>query len=124
MEGLCPPSLDSEHDVVCEECKGARVVAVPDEESCPTNLLAMYNGKRDDDAEVSRAAAYQRKMGWPVEVRIPPLGQDVLDPLLPRLERLGHRWITHTRLALHLSPAWTSSSRRQRTSTVSAAGYS
>jgi len=55
------------YDVTCEECQGARVIAVVDEEACRTpeqkRVLGLYYAKLDDDYQYERECAAERRMG-------------------------------------------------------------
>ena len=56
------------YDVSCEECRGARVVAVVDEAACARDpelaeALKRYAAKLRDDAAYERECAAERRMG-------------------------------------------------------------
>lgn len=51
------------YDVVCTECNGRNVVAVPDEKACDPELLAAYHEYLHDMWEDRQMSAMERRMG-------------------------------------------------------------
>lgn len=52
------------YDVPCEECKGSRVVLVPDEEHADPELLKEYWERQRAAADYRREREYERRMGF------------------------------------------------------------
>ncbi len=53
------------YDVVCEECHGAKIVQVPDEDACNTEqlkILQRYNDKLEDEAAYAAECAAEDRM--------------------------------------------------------------
>lgn len=59
--------LNGGYDVTCEECNGAKVVQVPDEEACDAEqlkALQRWNDQQEADAAYDAQCAHERRMGY------------------------------------------------------------
>lgn len=55
--------LRGTYDVICEECKGERVVLVPDESRCTPEELALWEQHLRDESEYRQEIEMERRMG-------------------------------------------------------------
>ena len=51
------------YDITCEECKGARLILVPDEERCDPADLKRYRDHQEFEAQMDRERAHELRMG-------------------------------------------------------------
>ena len=56
--------LKGDYDVPCEECKGLRVILIPDEDRCDKEILRLYKDHLQFEADLRREDRNQERFGY------------------------------------------------------------